>query len=131
MSRILLVEDDAGDVDLIREAVQGRFQDLKLKVVPDGLKALEALKSEKPDLVVLDLNLPRKDGREVLKEIKQNAEFQKIPVAILSTSDSLTDIDQCYRLGANCYLTKPTEAREFMRAMRALCEFWLHVVKRP
>ena len=125
------MEDDAGDADLVREAVSDRFPDLKIQVATDGTRVLGSLKAERPDLVILDLNLPKKDGREVLKEIKQSPDFKSIPVAVLSTSHSISDIDRCYQLGANCYLTKPAEAQEFMRAVQALCEFWIHTAKRP
>lgn len=135
---ILLVEDSPADILITREA----FQDARLlntiHVVEDGVKALEFLRQEgsyasapRPDLILLDLNLPRKNGREVLAEIKGNAEFKAIPVVVLTTSNADEDILQAYDLHANCYVVKPVGFDNFLAAVQSIENFWFSVVVLP
>ena len=135
---ILLVEDNAADVDLTRDF----FKDLKvlnrLHVAGDGEAGLAFLRREgaysnapRPDLILLDLNLPRTDGREVLAEIKQDSELRRIPVVILTTSEEDADILKSYDLHANCYITKPVNLEQFAQIVKSIDEFWLTVVKLP
>ena len=135
---ILLVEDDPGDVDLTKESLKQSKVAVNLQVVTDGVKALQYLRREgsytdavRPDVILLDLNLPKRDGREVLCEIKQDEDLKRIPVVILTTSDSETDILKSYGLGANCYVTKPVGLDQFSKVVRAIEEFWFSVVKLP
>ncbi len=135
---VLLVEDSAGDVRLTREAFKDAKVHIDLHVVVDGVEALAFLKQEgkyasvpRPDLILPDLNLPRKDGREVLQEIKQSPSFGSIPVVILTTSESEADILRSYRLHANCYITKPVGLDGFLEVVRSIDSFWLSVVKLP
>ena len=135
---ILLVEDEPGDVELTREGLAEAGMSVSLHTVDNGIKALRYLRREppfpdavRPDLILLDLNLPQKDGRETLKEIKSDARLKSIPVVVLSTSDSDRDVMTCYDLGANCYLTKPVGFEAFVGAMRILGEFWFALVKTP
>jgi len=135
---VLLVEDDAGDVELTREGLAAAKLIVNLHVVDDGVKALKFLRREhpyadvpRPDVVLLDLNMPKKDGREVLKEIKDDKNLRSIPVVILTTSDADADIVKCYDLGANCYITKPVGFDAFIKVVNTLEEFWFTVVKMP
>lgn len=135
---VLLVEDDPADVDLTKESLKESKVTVNLHVVNDGLKALQYLRREasyagaaRPDVVLLDLNLPKKDGREVLRDIKQDEDLKRIPVVILTTSDTETDILKSYDLGANCYITKPVGLDQFSKVVRAIEEFWFSVVKLP
>ena len=135
---ILLVEDSPGDVRLTEEAMIDSRVKNKLNVVMDGEEAMRYLKREgeyseanTPDLILLDLNLPRKDGREVLKEIKQDPELKRIPVVILTTSRSEQDILKTYESHANCYISKPVDLEEFLRVVRSINDFWLSIVKLP
>ena len=135
---ILLVEDSPGDVRLTEEAMIDSRVKNKLNVVMDGEEAMRYLKRDGeysdvnlPDLILLDLNLPRKDGREVLKEIKQDPELKKIPVVILTTSRSEQDIIKTYESHANCYISKPVDLEEFLRVVRSINDFWLSIVKLP
>ena len=135
---ILLVEDSPGDVRLTEEAMIDSRVKNKLNVVMDGEEAMRYLKREGeysdaniPDLILLDLNLPRKDGREVLKEIKQDPELKRIPVVILTTSRSEQDILKTYESHANCYISKPVDLEEFLRVVRSINDFWLSIVKLP
>lgn len=135
---VLLVEDDAGDVELTREGLLDAKVDITLNVVDDGEKALKYLRREppygnvsRPDLVLLDLNMPRKDGRETLKEIKTDAKLRSIPVVVLTTSDAEADIAGCYDAGANCYITKPIGFDAFTKVVNALENFWFTIVKIP
>ncbi len=135
---ILLVEDNPGDIRLTREALK-EFKVLnKLSVATDGVEATDFLYKKgkyrdapTPDIVLLDLNLPRKDGREVLKEIKQDVNLKKIPVVILSTSENETDIIGSYDNHANCYITKPIDFDNFINVIRQLQNFWVTIVKLP
>jgi two-component system, chemotaxis family, response regulator Rcp1 len=135
---ILLVEDNPGDVRLTEEALKEGKVINRLSVVPDGVEALAYLRktgeyasAATPDLVLLDLNLPKKDGREVLAEVKQDPELRKIPVVVLTTSRDEQDILKSYDLHANCYITKPVDFEQFIRVVRAIEDFWLSVVKLP
>ncbi len=135
---ILLVEDNAGDVRLTIEALKEAKVSNKLSVTRDGVEAMEFLQQKgeykdaaRPDLILLDLNLPRKDGREVLAEIKNTPELRHIPVVVLTTSRSEEDILRAYDLHANCYITKPVDFRQFMSVVKSIEDFWLTVVKLP
>ena len=135
---ILLVEDDQGDIDLMEEALKPNAGRINLQVVKDGVKALAYLRKEgiyqharQPALILLDLNLPRKDGREVLSEIKKDERLKHIPVIVLTTSDAAIDIIKAYSLGANCYVTKPVGLNQFMEVMKRIQEFWLSTAELP
>jgi CheY-like chemotaxis protein len=135
---ILLVEDSLADVRLTEEA----FRDAKvlnhMSVVTDGAEAMQFLRREgphaaapRPDLILLDLNLPRKDGREVLKEIKDDPNLRCVPVVVLTTSRAEEDVLKAYNLHANCYITKPVDFTQFISVVRSIEGFWLSVVKLP
>lgn len=135
---ILLVEDDIGDVELTREALIDSKITVNLHVAKDGVEAVDYLRqigdfteAITPDLVLLDLNLPRKDGREVLQDIKSDPDLKRIPVIVLTTSDTEEDIVRSYDLGVNCYVQKPVGMEEFIRIVRALEDFWFTIVKLP
>jgi chemotaxis family two-component system response regulator Rcp1 len=135
---VLLVEDSPGDVRLTREALKDAKVHISLHVAADGIEAMAFLQragtyvdAPRPDLVLLDLNLPRKDGREVLKEIKESPSLRSIPVVILTTSSSEADILQSYHLHANCYISKPVDLDGFLKVVRSIDSFWLSVVKLP
>ena len=135
---VLLVEDDPGDVVLIREAFEHNKVYNALHVVSDGVEALEFLRREgehagarRPDLVLLDLNLPRKDGRQVLAEVKQDADLRTIPVVILTTSEAEEDIARSYDLHANAYVTKPVDFERFIEVVRQIDNFFVTVVTLP
>ena len=135
---ILLVEDNPGDVRLTIEALKEDKLQNNLHVVKDGVEAIAFLRQEgeyagvpSPDLILLDLNLPRKDGREVLKEIKADGRLKRIPVVILTTSQAEEDVLKTYELHANCYITKPVNLDQFIRVVRSIEEFWLTIVKLP
>jgi chemotaxis family two-component system response regulator Rcp1 len=135
---VLLVEDSPGDVRLTREALKDAKLHINLHIASDGIEAMSFLKREgqydrvpRPDLILLDLNLPKKDGREVLEEIKKNPVLQSIPVVILTTSASETDILRSYLLHANCYITKPVDLKGFLDVVKSIDNFWLSVVKLP
>lgn len=135
---ILLVEDNPADVRLTREAfAEGKVLN-KLVVAKDGVQALQILRREgvhasavRPDLILLDLNLPRKDGREVLAEIKEDADLRRIPVVVLTTSHAETDIIKSYNLHANCYIVKPVDLDQFIHVVQAIDRFWLTAVVLP
>ena len=137
---ILLVEDNPGDVRLTEEALkEGNLTHrLQLNVVPDGEEALLYLSREgkyvdkqTPDIIFLDLNLPRKGGKEVLFEIKQNPKWKMFPVVILTTSEAEDDILKSYELHANCFITKPVDINQFIEVIKSIENFWFHVVKLP
>jgi CheY-like chemotaxis protein len=135
---VLLVEDSPGDVRLTREALrEGKIRN-NLSHVPDGVEAMAFLRHEgqyadvpKPDIVLLDLNMPRKDGREVLAEMKADPRLKRIPVVVLTTSEAEQDILKTYDLHANCYLTKPVDLDQFISIVRSVENFWLQLVKLP
>ena len=135
---ILLVEDNPGDVDLAREALDSGKVRNTLHVVGDGELAMAFLRCQgqfarmpRPDLVLLDLNLPRMDGREVLAAIKTDEDLKRIPVVILTTSKAEEDILQTYNLHANCFITKPIDLHQFIKVVQAIEEFWFTIVKLP
>lgn len=135
---ILLVEDNPGDVRLTIEALnEGRFANL-INVAVDGFEALAFLRREgkyanarKPDLILLDLNLPKKNGREVLAEIKTDPHLKRIPVVVLTSSQAEIDIVTTYNLHANCYITKPVDFEQFINVVKSIEDFWFAVVKLP
>jgi CheY-like chemotaxis protein len=135
---ILLVEDSPSDVDLTREALEDAKVRNNLSVVNDGVEALAFLRRQgqyanapRPDLILLDLNMPRKDGREVLAEIKEDPQLRRIPVVILTTSEAEQDVLRSYNLHANCYVTKPVDLDRFVTVVRSIESFWLAIVKLP
>lgn len=135
---ILLVEDSPGDVKLTEEALHDADVPNKLHVARDGEEAMRFLRREgefadrpRPDLILLDLNMPRMDGREVLAAVKADAELRRIPIIILTTSQSEDDIAEAYNLSANCYVAKPVDLDEFLNVVRAIDDFWLTLVKLP
>ena len=135
---ILLIEDNPGDVDLAREALESGKVHNSLHVVSDGEAAMDFLRGQgryaaapRPDLVLLDLNLPKKDGRQVLAEIKSDPALRAIPVVILSTSRAEEDILKTYDLHANCYITKPIDLHQFIKVVQAIEDFWFTIVKLP
>jgi chemotaxis family two-component system response regulator Rcp1 len=135
---VLLVEDNPGDIRLTQEAFkEGKVRN-NLHIATDGVEAMDFLKkvgdkseSPRPDLILLDLNLPRKDGREVLAEIKNDEDLKTIPVVILTTSRADEDILKTYRLHANCYITKPVDLEQFLNVVQTIENFWLTMVKLP
>ena len=135
---VLLVEDDPGDMLLIREAFEYNKVHNALHVASDGVEALDFLHrrnghedAPRPDLVLLDLNLPRKDGRQVLAEIRADAVLRRIPVVVLTTSEAEQDILRAYDLHANCYITKPVDLDQFIAIVQSIEDFWLTLVRLP
>ena len=136
--QILLVEDNPGDVRLTIEALKEGKVSNTLSVARDGVEALSFLRREgphgkaaRPDLILLDLNLPKKDGREVLAELKDDSSLRRIPVVVLTTSKAEEDILRTYDLHANCYITKPVDLEQFISVVRSIDDFWLSVVRLP
>jgi CheY-like chemotaxis protein len=135
---ILLVEDNAGDARLTQEALkEGKVRN-NLHIARDGVEAMAFLRREgtygdapRPDLVLLDLNLPRKDGREVLQEMKGDPRLRLIPVVVLTTSEAEQDVVRTYELRANCYITKPVDLEKFITIVRSIEDFWLTIVRLP
>jgi len=135
---ILLVEDNPGDVELAREGLRACKIRNTLHVVADGLEALAFLhrtgayaSRPRPDIILLDLNLPKRDGRDLLREIKQDKDLKRIPVVVLTTSAAEEDILRSYTLHANCYVTKPLGIDQFLQVVRAIENFWFTIVKLP
>lgn len=135
---VLLVEDSPGDVRLTQEAFRDANSTIHLSVAADGVEAMAFLKhtgthanSPRPDLILLDLNLPRMDGREVLAHIKEDEDLKTIPTVILTTSDAESDIVRSYELQANCYLTKPVQLDAFEALVKSINDFWLTKAKLP
>jgi two-component system, chemotaxis family, response regulator Rcp1 len=135
---ILMVEDNPGDVRLTREALKGGKVWNQLNVVEDGVAALDYLHrrppyegARRPDLILLDLNLPKKDGREVLAEVKSDASLKLIPVVVLTSSQADEDVVRAYALNANCYVAKPVDLHQFNRIVQAIESFWFTVVTLP
>ena len=135
---ILLVEDNPGDVRLTKEALKDGKMQNNLNIVGDGEEAMAFLKRQgpyahapRPDLILLDLNLPKKDGRETLVEIKQEESLKRIPVVILTTSTAEKDILKTYDLHANCYINKPVDFDQFINVVRSIEDFWFTIVKLP
>ena len=135
---VLLAEDNPGDVRLTRDALKGSRIRMNLSVVSDGEEAMAFLRRQgnfatavRPELVLLDLNMPRKDGRAVLLEMKKDPELECIPVVVFTTSDAEEDIIGSYKLHANSYVTKPTYVEQYASAVRSIEDFWLRVAKLP
>ncbi|MEI7834078.1 MAG: response regulator [bacterium] len=135
---VLIVEDNPGDVRLTLEALKESKTRNNVSVACDGVEAMEFLRREgkysdveRPDLILLDLNLPRKDGREVLAEIKEDQLLRRIPVVILTTSTAEADIFRTYDLHANCYITKPVDMDQFIHVVQTIEDFWFTIVKLP
>ena len=138
--RILLVEDNPGDVDLIKDTLQGSASRLDITVVADGAEAVDYLFHRHqysddvpptPDFVLLDLNLPKMSGHDVLKEARRSTDLRTLPIIVITSSDSQPDITRSYALGANCYVTKPGELDAFQSTMKAVGDFWCRVAKLP
>ncbi len=135
---ILLVEDNPGDIRLTKEAMKEANINNNLNVVEDGVEALAYLRKKgefknaiRPDLILLDLNLPKKNGREVLAEIKQDKNLKQIPVVILTVSKAEEDIIKTYELHANCFITKPVDMDQFIKVVKSIEDFWFTIVKLP
>lgn len=135
---ILLVEDNPGDVRLTQEALKDGRVMVNLTVASDGVEAMEILhrrgtheNRRRFDLILLDLNLPRKNGREVLEEIKADEELKRIPVIVMTTSKAEQDVHKAYNLNANCYVTKPVDLDDFLNVVRSIEDFWLTIVTLP
>jgi CheY-like chemotaxis protein len=135
---ILIVEDNPGDARLIKEVLNDNKVYNSLYIVNDGVEALNFLHNQgeyqnapRPDIIILDLNLPKRDGREVLAEIKADEELRHIPVVIMTISQAEEDILKTYKLHANCYITKPIDLNEFIRVVKSIEDFWVSIVKLP
>jgi two-component system, chemotaxis family, response regulator Rcp1 len=135
---ILLVEDNPADIRLTQEAIEESNLNCNLRVVNDGEAAIEFLNkegqftnAERPDIIILDLNLPKKDGMEVLKEVKENENLKSIPVVVLTVSTSDEDRWKAYNLHANCYITKPLDFIQFINVVKSIQDFWFKKVKLP
>jgi two-component system response regulator len=136
--QVLLVEDNPADADLMRETIETSKLHLDLSVVKDGVEAIQYLRGEgmyanapRPDLILLDLNLPRMNGRQVLASVKGDADLRGIPVVVLTSSNAEQDIVQSYNLGANCYVIKPVDLKAFQSIVKQVEDFWFTVVKLP
>ncbi len=137
-AEILLVEDSPGDVRLMQEALKEGKVANRISVVGDGVEAMAFLRREgdyadapRPDLILLDLNLPKKDGREVLAELKADAQLRRIPAVVLTTSRAEEDVLKAYNLHANCYMTKPVDLGQFLDLVKEIEEYWLLMVRLP
>lgn len=137
-ANILLIEDNSGDIWLTREAFKQSDKDTNLEVVSDGVEAYKYLKNEtpfeskpEPDLILLDLNLPKWDGRDVLKKVKADDSLKHIPIIILTTSNAHKDVINCYKLYANCFITKPVDYESFFSIIKQIETFWLDTVILP
>jgi two-component system response regulator len=135
---VLLVEDNPGDAELTRIVLEDSKISIHLNVVEDGVEAMAFLRKQRnyaevphPDIILLDLNLPRKDGREVLAEIKADTNLRRIPVVVLTTSQAEEDIIKAYNLAANCYITKPVDFDQFVKIVQSIENFWFAIVKLP
>ena len=135
---ILLVEDDLADIQLTKRALEGGGIANRIHVVRDGVEAMQFFRGQppfqgapRPDLVLLDLNLPRKDGRQVLKDVKNDPELRSIPIVVLTTSDDDSDIQRSYMEHANSYITKPVDLEQFKLSVLRATEYWFSVVKLP
>lgn len=135
---ILLIEDNPGDVELTRESLKSSKIRNTLQVITDGEAALNYLfqrgehtGSRLPDMILLDLNLPKVSGREILRELKQDEERKTIPVIILSSSEAAYDVQESYRLHANCFVSKPVQLNDFMRVVQTVSSFWIDIVNLP
>ena len=138
LMNMLLIEDNLGDIRLVEEALRENKLSLNLDVVRDGIEALEYLNhrgkyadSPTPDLILLDLNMPRMDGRETLEAIKKDPRFRRIPIVVLTTSSSEEDVLKSYKSNANAYITKPVDFEQFIQMINQIKEFWFTIVKLP
>jgi len=138
VANILLVEDNAADIALTKKAIEKSKIVNNLSITRDGEEAMDFLykkgkysDAKKPDLIILDLNLPKKDGREILEEVKKDEDLKKIPVVILTTSNAEKDILKTYNLYANCYITKPLDFDQFIAIVKQINDFWFSIVKLP
>jgi two-component system, chemotaxis family, response regulator Rcp1 len=136
--KVLLVEDNAGDVCLVEEAIDAAGLSVEMSVVPDGVEALAFLRkqgkyagSARPDLILLDLNLPRVDGRQVLAEVKCDPDLRQIPIVVLTSSAAEQDIVKAYDLHANCYVVKPVDFSSLLQVVKTIEDFWFAIVKLP
>ena len=136
--RVLLVEDNPGDVRLTREALRDGKMAMRISVAPDGVEAMAYLRregryagAERPDLILLDLNLPRKDGREVLREVRSDPALREIPVVVVTASEEERDIGRVHDLDVACFITKPVGLDQFMSIIHSIQSFWLEVVTTP
>jgi chemotaxis family two-component system response regulator Rcp1 len=135
--RLLLVEDSASDIRLVKEALKETGVPVQMTITRDGIEALEHLRqvevglATRPDLVLLDLNLPRKNGREVLADLKSSPGLKHIPVLVMTSSQSEEDVNQCYALNANCYITKPGDLNAYIDVVRAIEDFWFFTARLP
>mgnify|MGYP001018350564 CR=1 FL=1 len=135
---ILLVEDDQADIELTKEALKDSKMSINLHSVRDGVDALAFLRRQepyqnavRPDLILLDINMPRKNGRETLQEIKDDENLRTIPVVVLTSSNAEEDITKSYEIGANCYITKPVGFEQFVQVVKTIEQFWFTIVKLP
>lgn len=135
---VLIADDDPGDVLLIRESLKESKLHINIHHVPDGVQCLEFLEKKekfadapKIDLLMLDLNMPRMNGRDVLKIIREKESLKKLPIVILSTSDAENDVSATYAMGVNCYITKPVDLLQFRKVVNEITDFWFTVVKLP
>ncbi len=133
-AEILLIEDDMADIELIKECLKKFQNSIHLNAVVDGEEGLKFLnfkgtyqEAMRPDLILLDLNMPKKDGQQILFEIRRDHKFRTIPIVILTTSEFERDIEAAYKLGANCFITKPFDFQEFCHAIDMICKFWLKI----
>jgi CheY-like chemotaxis protein len=136
--RVLLIEDNPGDAELTKETLEAGKVHVEISIAIDGVEALARLRartgaggSELPDLILLDLNLPKLDGRQILTELKQDELLRRIPVVILTSSDAESDVVRSYELGASCYVTKPVGLESFQAIVRSVEDFWFSVVRLP
>jgi chemotaxis family two-component system response regulator Rcp1 len=135
--KLLLVEDSPSDVRLIREVLKEAKMQVQINVARDGVEALEYMRQTelgscvRPDIILLDLNLPRKNGREVLAELKESTSFRQIPVLVMTSSQADEDIRECYALNANCYITKPGNLSQYFQVVRAIENFWFLTATLP
>jgi chemotaxis family two-component system response regulator Rcp1 len=135
---VLLVEDNDADILLLKEALEETKNDIHPHVIHNGMQAILYLRGNdpytdapRPDLIILDLNLPRYNGFKVLTEIKQNDSLRQIPVVVFSTSQAREEINQCYQLNANCFITKPSNLDDFFEVVKKICDFWFSTVQLP
>jgi CheY-like chemotaxis protein len=131
--RVLLVEDNPGDVDLVLEVLDDATPPHQITVAGDGVDAMAKLNAstEPPDLMILDLNLPKKDGRELLRDLKSDERFRRIPIVVFSSSEADRDLRDAYDLNANCFVTKPPDLDDFIAAVRGIDDFWSKLAKLP
>jgi len=135
--QLLLVEDSASDIRLVKEALKATGVPVQMTIMRDGVEALDHLCKvslglvTRPDIILLDLNLPRKNGREVLSEVKSSPNLKQIPVLVMTSSQSDEDVNQCYALNANCYITKPGDLENYIDVVRAIEDFWFFTARLP